>query len=76
MKGLLKACVSGQEKVPFCNKNGAASDAHIRHVRAVTLRRKKEVAGPTHLHALPHVDLRAGWNSVAVHQIADGATSG
>jgi hypothetical protein len=30
---LLKVCASGQEKASGCCKNGAASHAHIRHLR-------------------------------------------
>lgn len=46
LKRLLKPCVSRQEKLPFCNRNGAAANARLRDVFVKPLRGKIELAGP------------------------------
>src|ERR1019366_296802 len=53
-EGLLKACALRQEKPSFCHKNGAAPDAHIRHLRRLHCCTEKKIARPANLHALPH----------------------
>ena len=41
---LLKACASRQEKLSFCHKNSAASDAHIRDAGRIAPCRQKQIA--------------------------------
>lgn len=42
LKGLLKACVSGQEKFSFCNQNSAAAEADFGGAAEDALGRKKK----------------------------------
>src|SRR5580698_5755101 len=72
-ESLLKACVSRQEKTSCCNRNSAARNAHSSDLRSFTPRTQVEVAWPTHLHSLSHMNSPIRRHNAARNQITDGA---